>query len=173
MKIEYLDKAKKKKLQNNLNYLGIEKINGLLIKSGKKRIRLYSGNLNKDEISTIYNLIPIESIGLYIAKEITDKKNGQKQTRLSLDGTHILKEQIKDNIISINKEQEEKWFFGENIDLTKQQSKQVENFKERIVVIKSFETNDFIGTGKLSIDNQKVYSFLPKERRRKVAVIGN
>jgi len=161
MRIEFLDKAKKKKVLEYLNYLGLNEIDGLFLKSGKERIRVYTGDFNKDDILVFYNLLPIESVGLYFAKEILDKSNGQREIRLSLDGSHLLKDQIKNNIISLDSEQEKKWFFGEDIDLN----------EEQIELVK--DSFDFIGTGKLSVCGTKVYSFLPKERRRKVAVIGN
>jgi len=173
MRIEFLDKAKKKKVLEYLNYLGLNEIDGLFLKSGKERIRVYTGDFNKDDILVFYNLLPIESVGLYFAKEILDKSNGQREIRLSLDGSHLLKDQIKNNIISLDSEQEKKWFFGEDIDLNEEQIELVKDFKERFVVIQSKDCFDFIGTGKLSVCGTKVYSFLPKERRRKVAVIGN
>ncbi|MFA5485293.1 MAG: hypothetical protein WC260_03540 [Candidatus Pacearchaeota archaeon] len=173
MRIEFLDKSKKKKILEHLNYLGLEKIEGLFLKSGSERIRIYSGDLSKEDILIFYNLLPIESVGLYFAKEILDKRNGQKEIRLSLDGSHLLKEKIKNNIISLDSEQEKKWFFGEDIDLNDEQVEFVKNFKERFVIVQSKSSFDFIGTGKLSVSGIKIYNFLPKERRRKVAVIGN
>ena len=48
MKIEILNKAKKKKIIQNLEEFGIKKIPELLVRTGRERIRAYSGSLSKD-----------------------------------------------------------------------------------------------------------------------------
>ena len=53
MKIQILDKTKKKKLISGLEEFGINKIQELLIRTGKERIRAYSGNLSKEEIKIV------------------------------------------------------------------------------------------------------------------------
>jgi NOL1/NOP2/fmu family ribosome biogenesis protein len=163
MKIKILDKSKKKKFIEKIENFGIEKIKYLLIKTGKERIRAFSGNLSNQEIMALWRLFPIEGIGLYIGKEISDKKTGRQEARLSIEGLHILKNHIKKNIIEIDENEEEEWFRGKDIELKKEQG---ENIKE-FVGVKSEKTKDFIGTGKISRDKKILFNFLPKERRIK------
>jgi len=166
MKIQILDKAKKKKIIEQINDIGITKIPELLIRTGKERIRAYSGNLSREEIHELWRILSIEGIGLYVAKEIASKKTGTKETRLSLDGIHLWKNQIKEKIIQLDKEQEELWFKGKDIELNKDQRKKYP-YEKCFVVVKSHDNKDIIGTGKTGDKIEVLYNYLPKERRRK------
>jgi len=164
MFFKIFDKSKKRHFLDNIEVFGIEKINELLIKSGKERIRAYSGNLSKDELSQLIRILPVESIGLYVSKEIHNKKTNKHETRLSLDGINFWKEQISGRIVQLNKEQEARWFRGEDIEV---EEDQIRDIKEKgFVLLKSSYYGDLIGTGKLSNDNV-IFNFMPKERRRR------
>jgi NOL1/NOP2/fmu family ribosome biogenesis protein len=154
--MQILDNAKKKKIIEQLSYLGIEKIPYLLVRIGRERIRTYSGSLAREEISKAVQLLSVEGIGLYFAKEMEDG------IRLSTDALHLLKNQIKGNVVEIDDKQEELWFKGKNIELTLEQQKEYGDFAG-YVAMKSGE--DFIGTGKISQDKKMISNFLPKERR--------
>ena len=165
MKIQLIDKTKKKKIIEELSYFGVEKIPYLLMMTGNERVRAYSGNLSNEEIMKIYSKLRVEALGLYFGKLLIDR-HGKKEARLSLDALHILKNEIRKNIVKLNEEQEENWFRGKDIELTEEQ--QDKDLKENeFVAILSFDGKDFIGTGKLSLDKKHVSCFLPKERRRK------
>lgn len=166
MKIQILDKAKKKKLLSKLEHFGIRKIPQLLVKSGNERVCAYSGSLSVEEIMDLWRILPIEKVGLSVGKEIS--KNSKEEFRLSLDGLHIWKDQIKNYIFVLNKEQETEWFKGKDIELDESQKKSLLDIKG-FFAVKSFDKKDFIGTGKIS--NGVLYNFLPKERRRKVIEI--
>jgi len=167
MKIQILDKTKKKKFIELVSGLGVEKIPYLLIKTGKERIRAFSGSLSNDEIYAIWRLLPIEGIGLYFGKEFLDARTGRKEARLSIDALHVLKEQINKNIIDLDEEQEKDWFKGGDINLTNEQQEKYKNLKGFVAVESSDENKDFIGTGKIVNQGQAVSCFLPKERRVK------
>ena len=167
MKISLLDKAKKKRIIAEVSDLGLKKIPQLLIKSGAERIRAFSGSLSKEEIMEIWRIAPIEGIGLYVGKERIDKRTGVREIRLSLDGLHTWKEQIDGNVLVLVKGQEREWFKGEDIDLVEGQFDKENCF----VAVKSEDGKDFIGTGKISSDGKVLHSFLPKERRRKEAIM--
>jgi NOL1/NOP2/fmu family ribosome biogenesis protein len=161
MKIEILNKVKKKKILENLNYLGELELNEIFIRTGD-RIRVFSGSLTWEQLMKFWSLFQIEGIGLYFAKDFSSK-NGIQESRISLDGLHRIQKQITKGIIELEPEQLEKWFRGDNIELTE---KQKEKYKE----IRGFAAvkygNDFVGTAKLTEQNI-LLSFLPKERRRK------
>jgi NOL1/NOP2/fmu family ribosome biogenesis protein len=160
MKIKIMDNAKKKKFIQKVSYLGIKKIPYLLLNTGNERIAAYSGSLSVDELYRYSELLWMEGVGLYFAKDFGD------ETRLSLDALHLLKEQITENIIDVNESQVVQWFEGKTIELTeKQQEEATKKNTEGFVAVRFEE--DFIGTGKISQDKKFVSSFLPKERRVK------
>ena len=167
MKIEILDRAKKKRILEQLERFGIKKIPQLLIRTGIERIRAFSGSLSNEEIMSLWTILPFEGIGEYVAKEISDKHNNT-EVRLSVDALHMWREQINQNIFILTKEQEEFWFRGKNLELSDEQKKELENFKG-FIVVKSFNGKDFVGTGK--VGEGIVYNYLPKERRRKSQTI--
>ena len=164
MKIEIMDKSKKRKFAEEVSYLGVKKIPYLLLKTGKERVNAFSGSLSVDEIYKFWRLFPIEGFGLYFGKQIVDRRTGKKDSRLSMDSLHFLKDQIDKNIVKLNKKQEEEWFFGKNIDLEENQAGDSSGF----VAVLSFNGRDFIGTGKLTDDKKTLISFLAKERRRRL-----
>jgi NOL1/NOP2/fmu family ribosome biogenesis protein len=169
MKIAILDRAKKKKFIAELENIGMKKIPQLLIRTGRERIRAYSGNLSNEEIMDIWRILPIEGIGLYVGKDLMNR-NGVREVRLSLDGMHTWKDQLTENIFILTEKQEEDWFSGKNIDLNEEQR---EKFKESksFVAVKSSDDKDFVGTGKVGDGGKVLFGFLPKERRRKSSTI--
>ncbi|MFH1238347.1 MAG: hypothetical protein ABIH79_00010 [archaeon] len=177
MKIQILDRAKKKKFIAGLADLGIKKIPELLIRTGTERIRAYSGNLSTEEIMEIWRLLPIEGVGLYVGKDMINR-SGVRDVRLSLDGMHIWKEQLTERIFILTEEaqnghdpagsQEKDWFSGKDIELEKEQ---VGKISDGFVSVKSVDGKDFVGMGKIGDEGKMLYGFLPKERRRKSQVI--
>jgi NOL1/NOP2/fmu family ribosome biogenesis protein len=163
MRIQILDKAKKKKIISQLENFGIKKIPQLLVRTGNERICAYSGGLSVEEIISLWRIMPIEGIGLYVGKEIADS-SGTREIRLSVDGINLWKEQITKKIFILTEEQEKEWFRGRNIEMNESQK---EEFKEAkgFLVVKSYDKKDFVGTGK--VGKGVLYGFLPKERRRK------
>ncbi len=163
MKIQVLDRAKKKKFVAGLSELGIKKIPQMLVRSGKEKIRAFSGDLSREQIMEIWRLLPIEGIGLYVGKDMVNR-NGVREVRLSLDGMHIWEEQLTERIFTLSPEQEQKWFLGENVELDEGQIGQI---SDGFVSVQSATGNDFVGVGKLGNGGKILFGFLPKERRRK------
>jgi len=164
MRIQIIDRAKKKKFIVEVEDLGMKKIPQLLVRSGKERIRAYSGDLSKDQIMDFWKIFPIEGVGLYVGKDMMNR-NGVHEVRLSLDGMHTWKEQLTERVIELTAEQEDAWFTGKNIE-----SDSGFGFDAGFVSVKGGE--DFVGMGKVSGDGKLLLNFLPKERRRKSQVIG-
>jgi len=161
MKIQIMDRAKKKKFIAGLSDLGMEKIPELLVRSGKERMRAYSGDLSTEQIMEIWRLLPIEGVGLYVGKDMVNR-NGVREIRLSLDGMHVWKKQLTKRILVLNEEQEGNWFLGKNIELSDEQAEGISN---GFVSVKSADGKDFVGMGK--IGGKTLFGFLPKERRRR------
>ena len=163
MKIQILDKTKKKKFIEGISNFGVSKISELLIRTGSERVRAYSGNLSTDEIMGIWRILPIEGVGLYVGKDLIDR-HGVREIRLSVDGLHTWQNQITKDIFVLSESQEEEWFKGKNIELDKIE-------KEGFVAVKSNDEKDFVGMGKIGAGGKILFNFLPKERRRKSQVI--
>ena len=148
MRIEFLSRGEKKTVERELKEIfGIPKLNFLLIRSGKEKIRAYSGVLSKEEIKKLSQVVNIEGIGLYAAKQENN------ETRLTLDALHLLKNEIRTSIIELDDEQIARWMKGENIEIASD--------KKGVFILKN--KGDFIGSGKAS--QGKLYNFIPKERR--------
>ena len=132
------------------NQFGVEEIPGVLVSAGGERIFLYSGSLGEREIVELGQTIPIERIGVYFGKFVEDK------FRLSIEGVHILKEQINKNIFELDKEQGELWMSGSELN--------VETGFKNFLIMKY--GGDFLGCGKASA--LKIGNFIPKSRRLKL-----
>jgi len=167
MNPKILDKTKKRKIISHLADFGISKIPLLLIKTGQEKVMAYSGDLSNEEIKHLTNLIRVEGIGMYFGKEITEGKTNLKNFRLSLDAAHFLKNQIKEKIILLNEKQEEDWFYGHDLELTKEQQNQNQKTKG-FVILQSYNEKDFIGVGRINSDKTMISNYLPKERRVKI-----
>jgi len=165
MKIAILDRAKKKRFIGGLSEFGMKKIPELLIRSGKERIRAYSGNLSTEEIMEIWRLLPIEAVGLYVGKDMINR-NGVHEIRLSLDGMHTWKDQLTERIFELTPEQEEDWFKGKEIELNEGQ---IGKTSDGFVNVKGGK--DLVGVGKIGNSGKTLFGFLPKERRRKSQTI--
>lgn len=148
--LKVLSEQEKKQIEQKLNeQFGADKIPGILIKRGEEKIFLFTGNFNEKQIKRLAELVPLEAVGIYFAKEI----NGE--FRLSIEGVQILKEQIKKNIFEINEEQAEKWMMGQELN--------IKTGKTGFIIMKYDE--DILGCGKAS--EEKITNFIPKTRRLK------
>lgn len=155
IKPEFIAQQEKSEILKKLKIYGIEKIPFLLTKSGNEKIRAFSGNLIKEEINKLTQNVFIETIGLYFAKI------DGKEIRLSIDALHLLKEQIKNNIIELTQEQAEEYLKGKEPQASEEQKKQT---TEKIYYVLKYN-QDILGMSK--IVQGQIKNYLPKERRRK------
>jgi NOL1/NOP2/fmu family ribosome biogenesis protein len=147
--MKLIKSSEKKKILKQLNQqFGIKKLPYLLLRFGKNKIRIYSGNLSTEELNILDKNLKIENIGLYFAKQEKD------DIRLTLDGVQILKPQITKNILEINDKQAKEWLKGNDLIIETEKG-----FK----ILKN--NNEFIGCGKST--GEKITNFVPKERRIK------
>lgn len=148
MKFEIINRNEKEKIVEQLNkQFGIHELNYLLIRQGHEKIRAYSGNLSRDELSVLGENINIETLGIYLCKE---EASG---FRLSHDAPSLLKEQITKNVIELDDSRAQEWLKGHDIE--------IETDITGFVILKH---NEFlIGCGKAS--NNRITNFVPKERR--------
>ena len=129
MNLDILTAGEKKKILASLNEnFGISEMPYLFIKTGRERIRAFSGSLSMQEIKNLGLNARIELIGMYAFKE---EKQGY---RLAFDSLPLFKDKIKKNVIEVNDEQAEKWMQGRDLE--------GEEFKELngIIVLKNRET---------------------------------
>ncbi|VVB77695.1 Ribosomal RNA small subunit methyltransferase F [uncultured archaeon] len=144
-----LTSTDKKKIIEQLNkQFGITQIPQLIIQFGKEKLRLYSGNLSKEELYYLDNEIRIENIGLYFAKWENDG------IRLTLDGVQLFRNQITKNILELDEKQANDWLKGNDLDIKTDYGWKILKYK-----------NEFIGCGKST--GERITNFMPKERRVK------
>ncbi len=105
--------------------------------------------VNREVFNLNLEKLRINSIGLYFG----ELKNNE--LRLSIEGSQLIGNDAKQNLIEINETQAMQWLKGEDIGIKG-------NYKG-FVIIK--HKNDFLGTGKYK--DGKVLNFVPKARRFK------
>ena len=144
-----LSSSRKKKIIQQLeDQFGITNLPYLFLQFGKDKIRVYSGDLSKENLNNLDKNTRIENMGLYFARIQPDG------IRLTIDGIQLVKDQITKNIMEINDNQAEDWFKGNDLDIKAESA------------FKILKNNDeFIGCGKSTGD--RITNFVPKERRIK------
>lgn len=139
---------KKRLLREAEEIYGIGKLDfPILLVTGKQKIRVFSGSMSKDEIRELSGIANVEIVGAYVFKQ--DEKFG---LRISMDGTKILSEEIKKNVIEINQEEMKEWLCGKNLEVVRERG---------VYVVK--HGDDFLGCG--ISDGKKIINYVPKERR--------
>ena len=150
--IKILNQQEKHEIETALSeQFGIKEIPGLIVKSSEERLFLFSGSFSEKEISNLASCVPIERLGIYFAKIMP----GENAIKLSIEGTHILKNQIKKNIFILDSTQVEDWMKGQDLH--------IKTGKRGFLVVKY--KDDFLGCGKAS--EEKIGNFIPKSRRLK------
>jgi len=151
MDMKILEGNARAKIVDKLNeQFGIKGVTGTLIKRGKERIFLYTGNLEAKEIHGISKFNFLERVGVYFAKE-----NEFGELRLSIEGSQAIKNQATKNVLELTQDEMNTWMCGhELIKETGLKGPVLMKYKE-----------DMLGTGKASKD--KISNFIPKSRRLK------
>lgn len=149
MNIKFIKTSEKKKIISKLNeFYSIKEMPHLLIEAGKERIRAYSGSLSKEEILQLEELTNLETIGLYFAR----KESGS--IRLSFDGVCLVQNQIMKSIITLKKDEYEKWIRGMNLEKPLHPGSYLIEY-------------DMIPLGVGKSDGKVLYNHVPKDRRLK------
>ncbi len=146
--LKILNKKEKAEIEKKLKeQFGIEQVPGFIVQRGEERLFLFSGNLSEEGIRLLEKCTFIERIGIYFAKIIGN------DIRLSIEGSQILKDQIKKNIFPLDSGQAEEWMKARELP--------IKTDKHGFLIMKHGE--DFLGTGKAS--EEKIGNFIPKNRR--------
>ncbi len=152
MNLKIMNKNEKDEILGKLNkQFGITKIPGEIIMRGKERMFLFTGEIDKNQLRVLEEITPIERVGAYFAKRVENID----EVRLSIEGTQIFADQIKDNIFELSDDQVEEWMKGREL--------QIKTGKKGFLAMKYKE--NFLGTGKAS--EEKIGNFIPKNRRLK------
>lgn len=158
MGLSFIFRNDKEKLIKNLGYYGITKLPYLLTRSGKEKIRGYSGGLSVDEIIKFNNEIGIELLGLYLFHDYHDN------LRFSFDAISALKDQITENILELNDKQAEEFLKGRDVTLTKEEQEKLNKEAGTLGFKIIKHKGEFIGSGKLTQEG-RIVNYMPKERR--------
>lgn len=150
--LKIFNNKEKQEIEKKLNnQFGIKEIPGKILMRGKEKLFLFSGSFTNEEIKKLEEIIVIEKIGVYFAK--IDERT--QDIRLSIEGSHIFKNQINKNIFEIPKELVEQWMKGQELN--------IKTGKKGFLIMKY--KDDFLGSGKAS--EEKIGNFIPKVRRLK------
>ena len=103
--------------------------------------------LNKDVSKINLEKLRVNSLGLYFGVKYDN------EIRLSIEGSEIIGKIAKKNVLDLSNEDAKKWLAGQDFE--------VKSELNGFVIIKN--NNDFLGCGK--IINEKLYNYVPKERR--------
>ena len=148
--LKILNKNQKQEVLNKLKkQFGVSELKGFLIQHGAERLFLFQGDFTLKQIYNLEQTIPVERVGIYFGKIQNEK------IRLSIEGVHVLKEQITKNIFELKKEQAEQWMMGQELN--------IQTGKKEFLIMKY--KNDFLGCGKAS--ELKIGNYIPKNRRLK------
>ena len=149
-RLKILNENQKREIENKLKkQFGIDKVEGIIVKRGEDRLFLFSGIFSTKEIKHLERIVIIERLGVYFANIFGG------EIRLSIEGSQILKDQIKKNIFELNEKQAEEWMKGREL--------LIKTGKRGFLIMKY--KDDFLGTGKAS--EEKIGNFIPKSRRLK------
>jgi len=118
-----------------------------LIQWAKDKLRIFTGDLNANDLIRLNNLINIETIGLYFASF------DMNVFRLGFDASMIYGKNAKKNVILLDDIESVKWLYGQ--DILK------ETKEEGFVIMKNGD--DILGIGMAT--RKKILNFVPKERR--------
>jgi NOL1/NOP2/fmu family ribosome biogenesis protein len=142
--MEIINSKERKEIIAQLNeQFGINKIPYTIIRFGKDKIRIYSGEISNEELLRLDQNLRIETAGLYFAKQQEDG------IRLTLDGIAIFKDQIKKGILELSDEQAKEWLKGNELLIQTERG-----FR----ILKN--QGEFIGCGKAT--GEKIANFMPK-----------
>ncbi len=111
---------------------------------------------NKELFSIDLSKIRINSLGVYFAQY--DKMG----LRLSIEGSQLIGKYAKKNITEIDDKQAKEWMNGE--DLFVGAEKELKGF---VIVKRSNDSDDFLGSGKYQKETGRIFNFVPKARRVK------
>jgi len=148
--LEILNRAKKEEVKDLLRKRYNLKIDipHHLIKPAKNKLRIFTGDLNSQDLLILNALLTVETVGLYFAS-LDDG------LRLGYDATMLYAKKADKNTIILNKEEAKKWLQGHDLE------KETKKGEEGFVVVK--HDNDILGVGKAT--GKKLLNFVPKERR--------
>ncbi|MBM3230646.1 hypothetical protein FJZ22_03275 [Candidatus Pacearchaeota archaeon] len=143
--MKFLRASETKKILEQLEkQFGITSLPGVLIQAGDEKLRLYTGELPTEELTTLDALSHIEGIGTYLLRQ-------EHEIRVSFDALHILKDQITKGIVELSPEEFHEWIRGRDVK------------KEGQGTVAVRYNGDFVGCGKLS--KGTLINHVPKERR--------
>jgi len=146
--INFIKTKEKDKILEELNKrYGIDEIPFQLIRGGNEKIRGFSGNITREQLDKLSQLLRIELIGIYLIKN-----EHENDFRLSIDAMHLLKDKINKNILELNDKQFKEWIRGYDLDVKVEKGTFIISYK-----------GDFIGSGKSN--GERIFNYVPKDRR--------
>ena len=150
IQLKILNLNQKREIVNKLKkQFGVKDVNGIFVQRAVERLFLFQGDFLPKQIYNLERTVPIERVGIYFGKIQNEK------VRLSIEGVHILKNQITKNIFELDEKQAELWMKGNELE--------IQTGKNDFLIMKY--KDNFLGCGKAS--ELKIGNYVPKSRRLK------
>lgn len=145
--MEIMKRTERLKIEEKLKELDVNiKISYFFIRQAKERIRIFTGNLDAQDLIRLGKILTIDSIGLYFAF------SKEQDFRLGFDAS-ILYGKASKKIIELDENEAKEWLNGKDIDK--------KTGKQGFFLVK--HKRDILGCGKAT--PEKLLNFVPKERR--------
>ena len=145
MRIQTLAKKEKREFEEKLKQkFGIILPRCSLIRGGKNKIRIFTGDFSEHELNILSGVARVETVGMYYAQYIDN-------IRISFSSSNLFK--TTKNILELNEKKAKQWLRGEDLNM------KVKN--KGYILIKYDDM--LVGCGKATED--KILNFVPKEKR--------
>lgn len=149
-----LNSKDRKLILKDLNAMfGAESLPEVIYFSFNKKEKVYMATREIFEMEREY--LRVNTFGMYFG---TIMKDG---FRLSLEGLHLMKDQITKNIYELNIEEFETWILGNDLEIENKEDKNT-------YIIMKYE-KDLVGMGKLK--NQKVINYVSRSRKLQKVIL--
>ena len=148
--MKLIKRKEQKEIMKKLDeQFGIKNLPGILLRFGREKMRLYTGNLNPDEVKDIDRNFNLETAGIYFLKE------EKGELRISFDSLYLFKDKITENILEVDDKEAIEWLKGNDLNIQTTKGMKVIKHEDKL-----------LGCGKST--GEDIKNFVPKERRIRV-----
>src|SRR3989338_6023684 len=110
--MKLIKRKERKEIMKKLDeQFGIKSLPGILLRFGKEKMRLYTGNLNADQVKELDRNFNLETTGIYFLKE------EKGELRISFDSLYLFKDEITKNIGEDKDKEAVMWLKGNDLDI--------------------------------------------------------
>ena len=149
--MEVLNRNRRQEIEDKLQErFGIKiEIPHHIIQQSKEKARIFTGDLNVNDLIRLKSLLTIDAIGLYFVSF------DMQDMRLGFDASMLYAKKARKNVIELDDEETKSWLRGKDIEH--------ETKEQGFVIIR--HNKDILGVARAT--GTMLLNFVPKERRLK------